>query len=346
MSPAGSLNPSEVLAVATFHVRRIAAMTVRAHPDRLREALRCRQWSCVPFALERFGRGCYCLDSALFCVAVKLRQITGGTASPFAVLSCYTQALQELQKALQSSKGYSKLDLLATTQLLAVYEMLDSLDNTVWAKHIAGAASLAQPAAITGNSESVLTFAQAAPMFTDALLTGNDEFFRRYPWRLIQRSVHQRNLVLPDNYRGLISCLLELPELMSAANTPQDLNSPTKFVLLDRAHNLKNRLRNALLQTHLYSRNETRDLESFDTLGMCLAALVALDRLIAALRPVEPRAREAAEDKTSELCAQLLQLELGAAEAYPASDLMAAFQMSKCQEQAGFVIVLPGRNDR
>ena len=55
-SAAASLKPAEVLAVATFHIRRIAAMTVRAQPSRLREALRCRQWSCVPYALERFGK--------------------------------------------------------------------------------------------------------------------------------------------------------------------------------------------------------------------------------------------------------------------------------------------------
>ena len=344
-----SLNPSEVLTVATFHIRRLAAMTVLAQPNRLGEVLRCRQWACVPFALERFGKGSRCLDSALFCIAAKLNQITGGQTSSLDVLSSYTEALQELQAALQNPIGYSHADLLATTQLLAVYEMLDSFDNETWTKHVAGAASLAQPRAATssgGTTENVLTFTQAAPMFTDALLTGNDEFFRRYPWRAFRQSFHRTKFDLPESCRGLVFCLLEIPELLDASSSVQDLDLPARYVILDRAHVLKARLRNGLLQSHVNSHHDNHPLESFDQLGMSLAALVALDRLIASLRPVEKRSRETDEDKTSELCAQLLQLELGAAEAYPASDLMAAFQMSTFQQQAGFVIVLPGSGER
>ena len=33
-SPNAPQDPSEILAVATFHIRRIAAMTIRQHPER------------------------------------------------------------------------------------------------------------------------------------------------------------------------------------------------------------------------------------------------------------------------------------------------------------------------
>lgn len=75
---------------------------------------------------------------------------------------------------------------------------------------------------------------------------------------------------------------------------------------------------------------------------MFYQALVALDRVIASLHPIEQRNRQLTEDKTNELCAQLLQLELGAADAYPATDLMRGFQISSFQEYPGFIIVLPG----
>ena len=85
-------DPADVLTVATFHIRRIAAMIVRSDPSRLADVLRCRQWACVSTALDRFGKS-RCLDSALFCVATKLRQMTGCGTSQLTVLSSYTDAL-------------------------------------------------------------------------------------------------------------------------------------------------------------------------------------------------------------------------------------------------------------
>lgn len=346
-SSISSLDPSEILAVATFHIRRIAAMTIRKRPDRLRDVLRCRQWSCVSIAFQRLGN-CACLDAALFCVAAKLRQITGGTTSSLAVLSSYTEALHELQQALQRPNQCDSLDLLTTTQLLAVYEMLDSLDEETWVKHVAGAISLARPLEIMSQDErkaSKLTFAGAAPIFTDALLTGNDDVLQSYPWHSLLQSTLYLNSNLPEFCRGPMKCLVELPELLDDARVDQNASNSSlasRYAILDRAHVLKARLRTGLLQNDLYSQNGHTALESFDLLGMCLAALVAVDRVIASLEPAEARARDPAEDKTNELCAQLLQLELGAADAYPAQDLMSAFSMSTFQQDPGFIIVLPG----
>ena len=319
--PNGQLDPREVLTVATFHIRRIAAMTVRTHPDRLGDVLRCRQWSCVSFAFKRFGKS-RCLDSALFCIAAKLNQITGGPVTPMAVLSSYSEALQELQGALQRPQEHEHLDLLTTTQLLAVYEMLDSLDNPTWTQHIAGAASLVRPPPLTYDDESIrnsLSIAQTAPMFTDALLTGNDEIFQHLSCQVFLRSVLEIGYLVPDDCRELVSCLLQLPELLEDAKVAsRDIlasDPETKLEILDRAHSLKSRLRTGLLESDLYSRRDHNVLESFDMLGMCLAGLVALGRLVTSLRPVEPRAHDLSEDKTEQLCQQLLQLELGAADA-------------------------------
>ena len=346
------LDPSEVLAVATFHIRRIAAMTIRQHPERLRDVLRCRQWSCISIAFQRTGK-CSCLDAALFAVAAKLRQITGGGVSAMLVLSTYTEALHELQGALLNPGQHDSLDLLTTTQLLAVYEMLDSLDEETWSQHIAGAISLARPLEIMPDDmrkANKLTFSRAAPIFTDALLTGNDEVLHRYPWRRLLQSAFTICPRLPEVCRGPMNCLIELPELLEDARVDhiaQDPSGRTALVILDRAHMLKDRLRKDLTKTDLYYQLDPSSiLESFDLLGLCLAALVALDRVIAALQSMTPQVpgttKDTTQDTTNELCAQLLQLELGAADAYPAADLMRMFQMSTFQEYPGFIIVLPG----
>ena len=348
VSPNASMDPSEVLAVATFHIRRIAAMTIRQHPERLRDVLRCRQWSCVSVAFQRSGQ-CPYLDSALLAVAAKLHQITSNSGtSSMVVLSSYTEALHDLQRALQNPAEHDNLDLLTTTQLLAVYEMLDSLDEETWVKHVAGAISLARPLEILSQDErraSKLTFARAAPIFTDTLLTGNDEVLQGYPWHGLLQSALQLNPALPDFCRGPLQCLVDLPELLDDArigHLVDDADTTSAMAVLDRAHALKARLRTGLLQNDLYTRSGHSALESFDLLGMCLAALVALDRVIASLHPIEERNRELTEDQTNELCAQLLQLELGAADAYPATDLMRGFAVSAFQEYPGFIIVLPG----
>ena len=342
------LDPRNILPLATFHVRRIAAMTVRADPSRLSEILRCRQWSCVPYSGMILGRS-RCLDSSLSCVAAKLRQITGGTTSTLHVLSLYSEALRELQEALQSPSQYDHRDLLMATQLLAVYEMLDSLETATWDKHVAGASSLVKPENGISHFEdygTTLTLAEVAPVFTDALLSCNGDALSSHPWQSVFQLVLDQP-GLASNFRRLISCLLHLLKLLDdskALRHSREAPNPSQiYELLDRAHILKDQLRKAVLASDPTSACGYKAVESFDGLGMGLAALIAIDRLIESLRPADLPAKEGFKDDTSELCAQLLQLELGAADgAYPAADLMSAFRMSTFQEQAGYVIVLPG----
>ena len=341
------LDPLDVLAFATFHIRRLAAATIRANPERLTQVLRCRQWSTVgSFALQRVGKS-PCLDSALYCVAAKLRLMTTSTISSLGVLSSYDHALQTLQSALQDSKQHEHVDLLITTQLLAVYEMLESLDNPAWAQHVAGAEILSQPQTpiwSTGQGGQALPFALTVPVFAEALLTGNDGFFESQSW---QRSFHAGGVdaaLFSHDSLTLVSCFSDLPSLIvdvklarSGSRRPE---RATRDRLLDRAHLLRARILAALLSDEQYANRQTDALGSFDKLGLCLAGLIALDRVIASFDPVEPQAQRVAKSKTEELCAQMLQLDLGADEAYPAYDLMNMFRMSTFQQQDGFVIVL------
>ena len=335
-----NLNPAEVLAVASFHIRRIAAMTIRADPTRLSEVLRYRQWSCVSFALDRVGRSA-CLDKALLCVASKLQQMTGGSVTSLSVLSSYTQALGSLQAALQSPEVHDALDLLTTTQLLAIYELLDSPESGTWNTHVAGVEGLLR----VQSAKHRLPFAQIAPMLTDALLKGDFKPVESSPWRQVLEAVVREDFIGNKQCQELISCLSELPAMLAEGSSSSGetavLDWARTYTLLGKAHELKGRLRKALLDSQLYSENTYNALASFDVLGLCLAGLLALDKLMTSLGPKET-AREAVEDKTNELCAQLLQLELRASDGYPANDIMSAFQMLV---PGAFVIALPGRSD-
>lgn len=163
-------DPANVLAVATFHIRRSAALTLKRHPDRLVEVLRCRQWSSLSITSDRLGR-CRCLDHALTCVASKLAQITSGPTSNYLALSRYTCALQSLQVALNRPSQYDISDLQATTQLLAVFEMLDSIDSAAWRQHVTGAEILSRSNRFhhdaTANSRRYAI--SALPMIADAM---------------------------------------------------------------------------------------------------------------------------------------------------------------------------------
>lgn len=166
-----AVNPLKVMAVATFHIRRISAMFLRRNPDRLAEVLRCRQWSYVPIALDSLGQSA-CVDSALGTVASKLCQMTGGPTSHYSVLSNYTSALRILQAALSEPKRHRDNDLLLTSQLLAVYEMLESLDNAAWTQHLAGARNLSWSKAAMSPvkaGDQACCSVPLLPMVTDAL---------------------------------------------------------------------------------------------------------------------------------------------------------------------------------
>ena len=148
-----------------------------------------------------------------------------------------------------------------------------------------------------------------------------------------------------------MSCLSEVPTLLMETNVARrnswGVDVATRYSFLDQAHTLRERLATGLLRSDLYSRNNVGALGSFDKLGLCLAALVALDRVIEDLRPVETRGGDTVEDKTGELCAQLLQLELGTADAYPWTgelvNLHAMFETSCVQRSRDDNVLTFGR---
>lgn len=328
------INPAEILSVATFHIRRMTTMSTQSERDGLTNLLRRRQWSCVPYAYNCFGKD-PCVDSAVLCVADRIRFLSGSPFSPVSMMRHYEKALKDLQTALDEPEKHHPQDILAAVQLLAVYEMLDSMDNESWSKHVAGAATMIQ-AYTTITPESLAKWesrgcGHALPMFSDALMKGDVKFFRRYPWRELLWAIYAKVPDPPDGVLDLMQCSRLMPSLLlevdSALKNEVDMGDDTRYALLDRAHDLHHRTTAALTGNRLYTTCNYQDmLSTFDLLGAFLSGLVALDRIIAALTPPQLTLPEAENDETGQLCAQLLQLELGAMVQYPPTEVLAGFQ--------------------
>ena len=328
------INPAEILIVATFHVRRMAVMAMQSELSGLTKALRCRQWSCMPFAFSCFGKD-PCVDSAVLCVADRIRFLSGCPFSPVSMMKHYSTALRSVQNAIDEPSEHNPQDVLAAVQLLAIYEMLDSLDNHAWAQHIAGAATMIQTytSITTERLEKWESrgCGNALPMFADALLSRDAHFFRTYPWRELLRAISAKIVDPPEGIQDLMRCIRLMPNLVLdvdvALSDGEEIGFDHRFGLLDRAHDIRHRIRTALRGNQLYTECYYREmLSNFDFLGTFLSALVALDRIIAALRPASEGSQDEEQDPSGLLCAQLLELELGASAHYPSTEVLAGFQ--------------------
>lgn len=180
-------------------------------------------------------------------------------------------------------------------------------------------------------------------------LSGNGLFFKSGDWRtpIVEMKHHSR---LSEENRAMFATLLEVPQLLIEVNDAKrddwwNVSFVMKHLLLGRADSLRNALRAGLIASNLQSYTSGKGSPACDKLGVCLAALVALDGIIEDLRPVKPKNHSTIEDETNELCTQLLQLELGAADAYPYTNVMSAFHWSNFGKEGSFVIVLPGRGE-
>ncbi|EME84074.1 uncharacterized protein MYCFIDRAFT_195229 [Pseudocercospora fijiensis CIRAD86] len=112
----------------------------------------------------RFDREKSYLDSAIACVVSKVRQVVTGVGLEQKMLLCYTEALHLLRSGVADPALHDRLDMLAATQLLAIYEMLDSTSNESWLQHVAGAAAMAK---LHDEGNLRLVFADAHRAFID-----------------------------------------------------------------------------------------------------------------------------------------------------------------------------------
>ncbi|KAF7194517.1 hypothetical protein HII31_04023 [Pseudocercospora fuligena] len=267
---------------------------------------------------------------AIACVVSKVRQVVTGVALERKMLLCYTEALHLLRSAVADPALHDRLDMLAATQLLAIYEMLDSTSNESWLQHVAGAAAMAK-LHDDRDQRSIKGTHQAAPMFVEALLNDDEYFFSGPHWKALLHVIITKRFPCADLTAETVSCFTTLRSVFSDAHRAfvnnVAIDWSIRLPLLARAHELRCRLKTLTLQSEQqFASDRKASPKGVDLLGLCLITIIMLDRLITALRRDLPSRGRDLEADTQELCTQMIRLELEAAEKHPGKDVLLAFQ--------------------
>ena len=120
----------DLSALTGFHLGQIASKTLSANPESLVGLLKCRQWSYFSYIPSQYGHS-KCLDDAIHCIAVRIRQYVGGheVTPSHSVIQLYLAALRSLQDCLDDPSRQLDSDVLCATEILAIYEVLFAIST-------------------------------------------------------------------------------------------------------------------------------------------------------------------------------------------------------------------------
>ncbi|KAL8712812.1 MAG: hypothetical protein Q9220_003020 [cf. Caloplaca sp. 1 TL-2023] len=330
-----------------LHTGRATAQPLHERPDCLQKIMMCKQWSYFTYIPSRFGNT-RCLDDAVCCVAARVRQwITDPGRPSHAVIQLYAKAVKSLQAALNDPLQCILPDVLCATEVLAIFELLDSERMKLWVRHAAGAAALIKLRGPTGyqtNYEQALFIAQVGPIYTEAMLKVSHCFLEEPRWQATLRSiVLQRKLFLLPG--GLIlriwACICEIPGLYGLVRTalqhPENLSAQKRNYILSRAQAVRSRLMRIGTDENLAVTRSSGPIEfsflppertgtdmRFETLGVFATNLMKVERLIVTLDaslavPLEAHAQQ--------LAVQVMNLEKWANRTNPRAVLLLALKL-------------------
>lgn len=302
-SPPTLFNTTSLLSLAHFHISRLGITILGNHPNRTADMLRWRQWtrtSFVPGALTASALESPCTYSALASLSARLEDLLKGGNSARA-LTCYSRSLAELRRARPSA------DAVAAAQLLAVFEMLTGeVDSDTWTKHTTGAVAMLM------SSRSAVSQEVCRPILVEALLDSGQGAYARAPCQALAKRALPA-CAQKDSLDGRLPALVqETAELVDRWHYEARtgiLDFGCCFALLASAHTLRSSLRDLALIART-NEGTWLDGQGFDYLGLGLTCLVALDRMILALRPAGLRPIEDVEEDTYGICWQLLRTEM------------------------------------
>ncbi|KAL9040682.1 MAG: hypothetical protein Q9214_004388 [Letrouitia sp. 1 TL-2023] len=113
----------ELSALTASHTGCITSLTIADQRTLFADALRYRQWSYILFLPSRYGYYA-CLDDAIRCVIVRIREWIGACAKPsLAATYFYTKALRSLQAAINDPHQRMLSEVLCASQVLCLYEV-------------------------------------------------------------------------------------------------------------------------------------------------------------------------------------------------------------------------------
>lgn len=322
----------DLSALTALHIGRSTAQLLHDRPSRLQEILQCRQWSYFAYMPWRYGHT-KCLDDALCCIAARVRQWLTDPGNPNdRVLLLYSRAVKSLQAALDDPAQSMQPDVLCATEVLSIYQLIDTARRDSWTLHIAGAAALIRlrgPARYETNFEKALFLAQAGPIIAEATLNASPCFLEEPVWQRVFQTVALGRSVFSsytDVFVKMWGCISAIPGLTSKTqsaicgneNVPRATREQLRSQVLDHRWRLmrlgadENLARIASYGQVECSRLLIEQAESelqHGIVGLLAVNLIRLERLIVAL---DTNAAAPLEAHVQELAKNVLDIEVAA----------------------------------
>ncbi|KAL8650960.1 MAG: hypothetical protein Q9226_004927 [Calogaya cf. arnoldii] len=324
-----------------LHGGRAAARLFRDKPDHLLNMLRSRKWSYFEYLPSRFGQT-QCLDDAVCCVASRVRQWINNPAEPDRLaLELYSKAVRSLQAALENPALCRHPDVLCATEIMTIFELLDSGDDKLSTSHTTGVATLIEfrgPQGYQTDFEKALLLAQWGPIYAEAIHNNTPCFFEGPAWQATLQFIllgKQSYIPHADAYGAIMACSSATPSLFRSVRSVVCNTHETPHVvretLLSRAYDLRCMIMDVgtsygLTFTKLYgietysfvASEEAECTERYALLTAFATVLMGIERHIVALNP---SLAVPMEKHAQQLAIQILDLERDASELDPRATL-------------------------
>lgn len=313
----------DVLAIAAHHVRRTAAQIAYTQPWRMAEILRGRQWAVAPFTFQQLQKS-ESVTSAYTFLVMRLQSTVFDRGTSALSLAGNQWALRSLQTALLRQTGKTREALVPAAWLLALGELLDFQRSTSWSTHAAGTAALLRAGLSSGQQKPSPDMQELMPTLLEACLNHEDVAVRYEPWQAFIRPMIASRISdgALANYVAsrLITVAALIPERQALHENSGSEAGQAGLLLMDRAFDAREFLKRAIVKIQLQDKRDS------DILGLCLAALLGLDKVIASLRLLPPDVEHRYADDTTELCLQIMREELKRSDAGLDLPLLLAFK--------------------
>ncbi|KAK5115871.1 hypothetical protein LTR85_009465 [Meristemomyces frigidus] len=176
-----------------FDVAKSTSALLSLDPSRITSLTGHQQWSYLEYVPARYGQT-PCLTAATNAYLARVHRALvpdGGCAAVCDRL--YGTALRALQEALVNESTAMEADVLCATQLLGLYELLDSSRDMAWGQHMRGSVKLYEhrsPSRFTSDFEKALLAAHVGAIVFETVVSGASYCYLEKPdWMALYTSL-------------------------------------------------------------------------------------------------------------------------------------------------------------
>ncbi|KAK4898388.1 hypothetical protein LTR27_003984 [Elasticomyces elasticus] len=313
----------DVLIIAAHHVRRTTARLASLQPWRLAEMLRCRQWAHLSAWQLQASES---VTGAFAFLAMRLQHVVFGGHTSIEALERNEWALRNLRLALRQPTQHPHHDLVLVSRLLALAELLELQSSTNWQLHTAGTAALMKTGLGSRDTMASPSLRGFLPTLLEALLNHEDVIVTHAPWQALVRPLIVELIgdeALSDDVAShltAVAALIAENNSLARQIPRQDLSAKCRQSLLARVIDARQPIKRVIMKLQL------QDETHAEVLGLCLAALLGIDRAFRILQPASANTDCSYEDDSIELGLQIMQDDLRRTDNFPMASLLAAFQ--------------------